>query len=68
VTDGAFPWEDAMGFCLGVLRWSPDAFWRATPREVAAACAGLAPGAAAPLRGGELAGLMRAFPDARESA
>jgi uncharacterized phage protein (TIGR02216 family) len=26
-----------MGFGLGVLRISPDAFWRMTPRELAAA-------------------------------
>jgi uncharacterized phage protein (TIGR02216 family) len=52
-----------MAFALGVLRWSPESFWRATPRELAAAVAGLrgtpivAPGA------GDLAALMRAFPD-----
>ncbi len=32
-----FPWKRAMGFGLGVLRLSPDAFWRMTPRELAAA-------------------------------
>jgi uncharacterized phage protein (TIGR02216 family) len=26
-----------MALALGVLRWSPDVFWRATPREFAAA-------------------------------
>ena len=52
-----------MAFALGVLRWSPQDFWRATPRELAAAATGLrgvpaeAPGA------GDLAALMRAFPD-----
>lgn len=60
----ALPWEDAMAFCLGVLRWSPDAFWHATPREVAAALAGLAPtGAAEPMRRCELERLTLAFPD-----
>ena len=32
-----FPWAHAMGFGFGVLRLSPDAFWRMTPRELAAA-------------------------------
>ncbi len=26
-----------MAFGLGVLRWPPETFWRATPRELAAA-------------------------------
>ena len=52
-----------MAFALGILRWSPQEFWRATPLELAAAASGLrgpsveAPGA------GDLAALMRAFPD-----
>lgn len=33
----AFPWDDAMMLGLSVLRWSPSAFWRATPRELIAA-------------------------------
>ncbi len=32
-----FPWTHAIGFGLGVLRLSPDAFWRMTPREFALA-------------------------------
>lgn len=32
-----FPWEAAMQVGFGVLRLSPDAFWRMTPRELAAA-------------------------------
>ena len=32
-----FPWKQAIGFGLGVLHLSPDAFWRMTPRELAAA-------------------------------
>lgn len=27
-----FPWHEAMGFGLGVLRLAPDQFWRMTPR------------------------------------
>jgi uncharacterized phage protein (TIGR02216 family) len=48
---------------LGVLRLPPDAFWRMTPRELAAALDGLAGGNAAPLGRGELAELMRLYPD-----
>ncbi|MGU3666405.1 rcc01693 family protein [Methylobacterium sp. A49B] len=41
-----FPWDDALALGLGALRWSPAAFWAATPREFAAAlgrCAGPEP-------------------------
>ena len=31
-----FPWHEAMGFGLGVLRLAPDQFWRMTPRGVVA--------------------------------
>ena len=34
-----FPWHEAMGFGLGVLRLAPDQFWRMTPRELACAVA-----------------------------
>ena len=59
-----FPWDEAMALGLGVLRWTPDAFWRATPRELLAAIAGPGGGRAAqPARAGDLERLMRAFPD-----
>lgn len=32
-----FPWRRAMTIGFGVLRLSSDAFWRMTPRELAAA-------------------------------
>lgn len=48
---------------LGVLRWSPDAFWRATPGELAAALDGLAGRRGAPPGRSDLARLMAAFPD-----
>lgn len=58
-----FPWRQAIGFGLGVLRLSPDAFWRLTPRELAhAAEAVLGPAPAAPDRSA-LEALMRRFPD-----
>jgi len=52
-----------MGFGLGVLRLSPDAFWRMTPRELAAAIEALAPPRAAPLARETFDALMRRFPD-----
>ena len=52
-----------MGFGLGVLRLSPDAFWRMTPRELAAAIEALAPPRAAPLAREKFDALMRRFPD-----
>lgn len=59
-----FPWAGVMGFGLGVLRLSPQAFWASTPREMAAAHRGLAGrGAATPLGRPQLQRLMAAFPD-----
>jgi uncharacterized phage protein (TIGR02216 family) len=57
-----------MGAALGVLRWSPETFWRATPRELAAALEGR--GGRRPLAPPtlhDLARLMRVFPDALPS-
>ncbi len=60
----AFPWDEAMSLALGVLRWSPREFWRATPRELVAALDGLRGGRAPEPPGtGDLARLMAAFPD-----
>lgn len=60
----AFPWQDAMGAGLGLLRLSPRAFWAMTPRELAAALAPLsAAGGARPPQRADLAALMRRFPD-----
>ncbi|WAP71283.1 rcc01693 family protein [Jiella pelagia] len=59
----AFPWDEAMAVGFGVLRLSPEAFWKMTPRELSGV---LSPrrqaGAAAPSATG-LFGLMRRFPD-----
>lgn len=53
-----------MGFGLGTLRLSPDAFWRMTPRELAAAMeAVFGPSDVALDRAG-LELLRRRFPDA----
>ena len=57
-----FPWKQAIGFGLGVLRLSPDEFWRMTPRELAAAIE-TATGARAPLDRAGLSELMQRYPD-----
>ena len=62
-TVAAFPWQEVMRFGLGVLAIPPDAFWRTTPREMAAAIeARLNTGPRAPDRS-DLERLMTAFPD-----
>ncbi|MEZ5841432.1 MAG: phage tail assembly chaperone [Hyphomicrobiales bacterium] len=55
-----FPWQDAIAFGLRVLRLPPDAFWRMTPLELAAAAGQTA---AAPPDRAALADLMVRFPD-----
>ena len=57
-----FPWKQAIGFGLGVLKLSPEQFWRMTPRELAYAI-GAATGRGAPLDRGGLDELMKRFPD-----
>ena len=60
-----FPWDEAMALALRVLRWPPDTFWRATPRELAAALQ--APTdwhALQPATSADVRRLMQAFPDA----
>lgn len=59
-----FPWDEAIGFGLGVLRLSPASFWAMTPRELAHAIKAVT-GAAAPLRRSDLADLMTRYPDGR---
>jgi uncharacterized phage protein (TIGR02216 family) len=57
-----FPWDEAIGFGLGVLKLSPQAFWTMTPRELALAIHA-ATGATAPLARRDLADLMKRYPD-----
>jgi uncharacterized phage protein (TIGR02216 family) len=54
-----------MGFGLGVLRLSPDAFWRTTPRELAMAAREIFGAVDAPLRRATFLDLMRRYPDGR---
>ncbi len=59
-----FPWDDAMRFGLGILRLAPTAFWTMTPRELAAAHAGVTGrGGANTLDRGRLETLMSLHPD-----
>lgn len=58
-----FPWEAAMQVGFGVLRLSPDAFWRMTPRELAAAMTALRGSVPAAIGRMRLDELMRQFPD-----
>lgn len=58
-----FPWEEAMAFGLGHLRLSPEAFWRMTPRELAAAMRGPLHTRQPSFERDALKRLMREFPD-----
>jgi len=59
----AFPWQAAMQVGFGVLRLSPDAFWRMTPRELAAAMIALRGGVPQTIGRARLDELMQLFPD-----
>jgi uncharacterized phage protein (TIGR02216 family) len=55
-----FPWEAFMRAGLGLLRLSPEAFWAATPREIAAAFPREGSG---PPERAAIHALMNKFPD-----
>ena len=57
-----FAWKQVIGFGLGVLRLSPDAFWRMTPRELSCAIEAVT-GRAVPIARAEFESLMRLVPD-----
>jgi uncharacterized phage protein (TIGR02216 family) len=58
-----FPWDEAMQFGFGVLRLSPEAFWRMTPRELAQAVIAVRGQGVTPLDRGGFDELMQRFPD-----
>jgi uncharacterized phage protein (TIGR02216 family) len=60
-----FPWKQAIGFGLGVLRLAPEQFWRMTPRELAYAIEAVT-GRSAPLTRDALSQLMTRYPDDRQ--
>lgn len=51
----------AIGF--GLLRLSPEVFWKMTPREFERAAGAMRRRGGEPMRRGEMEELMRAFPD-----
>ena len=51
------------GLAGALLGWSPDAFWRATPAELAAVLGALTGEAGEAASADDLARLMRIFPD-----
>jgi uncharacterized phage protein (TIGR02216 family) len=57
-----FPWREAIGFGLGVLKLAPEQFWRMTPRELAAAIE-VVRGRGAPLNRVRFDELMKRYPD-----
>ena len=59
-----FPWKQAIGFGLGVLRLSPEQFWRMTPRELGYAIEAVTGHGAARSRR-RLPNLMKRYPDER---
>ena len=58
-----FPWAAAMQVGFGLLKLSPDAFWRMTPRELAAAMTVLRGGESEAIGRIRLGELMQQFPD-----
>jgi uncharacterized phage protein (TIGR02216 family) len=60
-----FPWDEAIGFGLGVLRLSPQALWAMTPRELALAIRAVRGPAHEPMDRAALDELMTRFPDRR---
>jgi len=58
-----FPWRDAIGFGLGVLKLPPETFWRMTPRELAAAIEAVRGRGGPRLDRAGLDDLMRRYPD-----
>jgi uncharacterized phage protein (TIGR02216 family) len=59
-----FPWRDAIGFGLGVLKLSPESFWRMTPRELACAIEAVR-GRGTALARSDFEKLMQKYPDER---
>jgi uncharacterized phage protein (TIGR02216 family) len=58
-----FPWDEAIGFGLGVLRLSPAQFWTMTPRELAFAIRAVRGTVPEPINRIALDELMKQFPD-----
>jgi hypothetical protein len=61
----SFAWDEALGFLMGVLGWSPEQAWGATLPELRLAAEGRHGKAQSreAIRHAALAGLIAAFPD-----
>lgn len=62
-----FPWTQAIGFGLGVLRLAPKDFWAMTPRELAFAIKAVRGPSSEPMDRAAFDELMSAFPDRRRN-
>ena len=62
-----FPWAEAIGFGLGVLRLPPAQFWAMTPRELAFAIRAVRGAVPEPINRTALDELMKQFPDSVET-
>lgn len=60
-----FPWSEAIGFGLGILRLPPESFWAMTPRELALAIKSVTGRNGQPFARDILDDLMTRFPDDR---
>lgn len=61
-----FPWKQAIGFGLGVLRLAPEQFWRMTPRELAYAIEAVS-GRGVPLDRAAFTDMMTRYPDGQRT-
>ena len=57
-----FPWDAIARFGFAVLRLTPEAFWKMTPRELALAMDAIG-GRTAPLARDDFEQLLQQFPD-----
>ncbi|GAA3855277.1 phage tail assembly chaperone [[Pseudomonas] carboxydohydrogena] len=62
-----FPWDEAIGLGLGVLRLSPAQFWAMTPRELAFAIRAARGVVPEPIDRTSLDNLIQKFPDRAEA-
>jgi len=62
-----FPWKQALAVGLGVLRLSPEQFWKMTPREFAAALRGIYGEPQVPFERATLEALAARYPDRGQS-
>lgn len=57
-----FPWDDAARFAFRILKLTPDAFWRITPKELAMMAKAHTPQHLS-MKRNDFQALMKEFPD-----